>query len=70
MLGDYIEKLKDSIKSGDQKKIDKIFKDLSKLGMDKASALIIVKEQYSNDAEVVRKVNDIASSRLLKALKL
>lgn len=44
MLSDYINKYKEAVAKNDKKAMERIEKDLSKLGMDKYTLTILVKE--------------------------
>ena len=44
MLQDYIRQLNEAIKNTDKVEFDKVLKELGKLGMDKQSAMVVLKD--------------------------
>lgn len=44
MLGEYIEQYKKAMEEGDKKEMERIEKDLAKLGMDKMTLMLLAKE--------------------------
>ncbi len=44
MLAEYIERYKEALKNKDKKEQERIEKDLQKLGMDKMTLMVLVKE--------------------------
>lgn len=49
MLGEYIDQYVDAYKKNDRKAMEKIEKDLSKVGMDKYTLMQIVKEKVADE---------------------